>query len=94
MIATSVVDEVRRLLRQRTLSQRDIARRLGISRGTVSAIYLGKRQDHKSRNRRENEVLAPTGPLERCPGCGGLVYMPCLLCRIRALKQTRRQRIP
>ena len=38
MIATTVVDEVRRLLREGRLSQRSIALRIGVSRGTVNAI--------------------------------------------------------
>ena len=38
MIAPKVVDEIRRLLAQRKLSQRKIAKRLRISRGTVGAI--------------------------------------------------------
>jgi transcriptional regulator with XRE-family HTH domain len=42
MIATTVVDEIRRLLRQGRLSQRKIASRIGVSRGTVNAIALGK----------------------------------------------------
>ena len=28
-------------------------------------------------------------PPERCPGCGALVYMPCVLCRTRAYQRRR-----
>jgi hypothetical protein len=85
MIATTVVDEIRRLLQQGRLSQRNIASRIGVSRGTVNAIALGKRADHPARWRREDAgFIPPAGLPVRCPGCGGLVQMPCLLCYIRA----------
>jgi len=87
MIAPAVVQEVRRLLAKGRLSQRKIARLTGISRGTVGAIAAGKRPDHGLLGRAaKDEFAAPTGPLQRCPGCGGMVYMPCRLCRTRALK--------
>ncbi len=37
-------------------------------------------------------VDEPAGPPQRCPGCGGLVYMPCILCRTnqRAARRTPR----
>jgi len=87
MIATTVVDEIRRLLRQGGLSQRKIASRIGVSRGTVNAIALGKRADFPPRWRREDDgFIPPAGMPVRCPGCGGMVQMPCLLCYIRARK--------
>jgi len=92
MIAPGVADEIRRLLGERNLSQRMIARRVGVSRGTVNAICLGKRPDTGKYHPREDDPLIPAGPLERCPGCGGLVHMPCLLCRIRAWQEGRGRR--
>ena len=90
MIAPLVINEIRRLLDQRELSQRMIARRIGVSRGTVNAIWLGKRPDRQA-HRPEEEILAyGAGPVERCPGCGGKVQMPCLVCRVRSLQETRR----
>jgi len=86
MIAQSIIDEVRLLLAEGELSQRKIAARLGISRGTVYAIASGRRRDR----RRPADAGGGTGhcdssgPPQRCPGCGGLVYMPCRLCRLRA----------
>ncbi|NLF06403.1 MAG: winged helix-turn-helix domain-containing protein, partial [Pirellulaceae bacterium] len=38
MISTDLIDEVRRLLREGRLSQRKIAERTGVSRGTVNAV--------------------------------------------------------
>lgn len=87
MIAPAVVQEVRRLLAKGNLSQRKIAGLTGISRGTVGAIAAGKRPDHESLGRAaKDEFPEPAGPLQRCPGCGGMVYMPCRLCHARALK--------
>ncbi len=85
MIATAVVDEIQRLLRQGELSQRRIASRIGVSRGTVNAIALGRRTDRPAGPRREESgFIAPSGLPVRCPGCGGKVQMPCLLCYLRA----------
>ena len=90
MIASTVVGQIHDLLAQGTLSQRKIARQLGVSRGTVSAIARGKRPDYAQRHRRSAaDFVFPAGPVERCPGCGALVQMPCLACRIKALKRRR-----
>ncbi len=85
MITTTVVDEIRRMLREGCLSQRKIALRIGVSRGTVNAIAQGKRaHDSACRERDEDGFTPPTGLPIRCPGCGGKVQMPCLLCHVRA----------
>jgi hypothetical protein len=83
MIAHALVGEIRRLLDEGVMSQRKIARRLGISRGTVHAIARGKRPDYLDRWDDVDDSPAPAGPPLRCPGCGGMVLMPCLLCRLR-----------
>ncbi len=84
MITATVVDEIRRLLREGRLSQRKIASRIGVSRGTVNAIALGKRLCHADdRPAADDGFTPPTGPPVRCPGCGARVRMPCLLCYIR-----------
>ncbi len=88
MIAPGVVEEIRSLLSQRQLSQRKIAKRLGVSRGTVNAIALGKRPDRPVR-RRADDFIAPRGIPQRCPICGGLVQMPCLVCQVRAIQRRR-----
>jgi hypothetical protein len=86
MIAPSVVHEIKRLLAEGKYSQRKIARITGVSRGTVGAIASGKRPDYETRARDpELELEQPAGPPRRCPGCGGLVYMPCRLCHVRKL---------
>jgi hypothetical protein len=88
MIASTVVQQIRHLLEEGDLSQRKIARRLGVSRGTVNAIAQGRRPDYAAADGgRSEDVFSPTVPPRRCPGCGGMVYMPCLLCHIRAVKR-------
>jgi len=86
MIAPGIVDEVVRLLDEGRLSQREIARVSGISRGTVGSIAQGKRPRVRTSDDTFLDPTRPLGPPRRCPGCGGLVYLPCLLCRIRESK--------
>lgn len=91
MIASGVVGEIRCLLEKGTLSQRSIAARLGVSRGTVSAIALGKRPDYEARRRlRGDDLIPPSGVPRRCPGCGRRVQMPCLACYLEHRKANRR----
>jgi len=93
MLSVAVVEEIERLLAAGSLSQRGIARRIGVSRGSVNAIAQGKRPDPQTRRpAREDALVAPSGPPVRCPTCGGLVQMPCLACRLRALDESRRRR--
>ncbi|MGQ9576469.1 MAG: helix-turn-helix domain-containing protein [Thermoguttaceae bacterium] len=84
MLDPLVVDFVRRLLAEGKWSMRKIARMTGVSRGTVSAIAHGKRPDRRPRTEQDDLLERPSGPMERCPGCGGMVQMPCRLCRVRA----------
>ncbi len=88
MIAASIICEVQRLLTVGGLSQRKIAKMVGISRATVGAIADGTRPDYEARRHARQEDYPETlGPLARCGGCGGMVYTPCRLCRVRAIKE-------
>ncbi|NQU24563.1 MAG: helix-turn-helix transcriptional regulator [Candidatus Nealsonbacteria bacterium] len=88
MITVTVVSEIREMLAEGRLSQRQIARGLGVSRGTVNAIARGRRPDYAARRSRpSDDFTAPSGPPRRCPECGGLVQMPCLACRVRQLQR-------
>jgi len=91
MIAPYAAQRVRKLLAEGNLSQRKIAVLTGVSRGTVSAIAAGRRPDYPRRQTGSEERQAPEldGPPVRCPGCGGMVYMPCRLCRTRAMESNR-----
>ncbi|HTQ37536.1 MAG TPA: helix-turn-helix domain-containing protein [Pirellulales bacterium] len=84
MLSLAKVDEVRRLLARGNISQRQIARDLGISRGSVAAIASGKRPNYPVTI--PNEDIDCSLPPIRCQGCGGLVHAPCRLCRVRSLK--------
>jgi hypothetical protein len=82
MLAAKTVAEVQRLLDAKAHSQRRIAALLGVSRGSVAAIASGRRRDVLA-DELADLPAGRSGPPARCPGCGGLVYMPCLLCRLR-----------
>ena len=86
MLVLAKVKEVQRLLAERKLSQRKIAQAIGVSRAIVSTIAKGKRPDYEPRVRAQAVEFEPLGPIERCPSCGGRVYMPCRLCRVRKIK--------
>lgn len=87
MIRPGIVNEVRRLLNEEGLSQRTVATRTGVSRSTVCAIARGTRPDYESRRREPDPFPPPTGPARRCPTCGRRVQMPCLACRITAMRK-------
>jgi hypothetical protein len=91
VIAAGVVGEIRSLLAEGGLSQRKIAQRMGVNRGTVNAIARGKRPEYPSARQAPNgDSTPPSGRPVRCLGCGGLCQMPCLVCHLRAIKQRRR----
>jgi transcriptional regulator with XRE-family HTH domain len=84
MITQARVDEVRRLLATGKYSQREVSKMTEVSRGTVNKIAQGKRSDQVPARKAEERGLFE-GPIERCPECGGRVYMPCLFCQARRL---------
>jgi hypothetical protein len=83
MLSPAKVEEVRRLLARGNVSQRKIARLLDVSRGSVNAIASGKRPDYPVKEPDEDDLRCWLPPV-RCSGCGGMVYAPCRLCRVRA----------
>ena len=93
MIALAKFQEAERLLAMGNLSYRRIAALVGISRGTVGEIASGKYHDRleRERARYSKDEFRPLGPLERCPGCGGMVLLPCLLCRVQKEKEQEAQ---
>ena len=90
MVTPAKVAGVRQLLAQGNISQRQIARQLGISRGTVGAIASGKRPDYLLKIPDLPQCLLP--PV-RCPGCGGYVHPPCRVCRLRNLRAQELARV-
>ena len=85
MICPETVKEVERMLIEGQLSHRQIAAATGVGRTTVGAIAAGKRIVHE----REELPPEPEGPPRRCPGCGGLVYLPCQACHVRSVQAQR-----
>lgn len=79
MLSLQRVLEVKRLLDEGRLSRRAIAQATGVSRGSVNAIANGCRGVHGA----GTEPGLPAADPVRCPGCGGKVYPPCVLCRAR-----------
>ena len=82
MLTTAVVQEIDRLIREGELSQRQIAARLCVSRGIISAIASGRRSLY---GKEPQSVRTPSGESipTRCPDCGYRVFLPCLICRVR-----------
>jgi DNA-binding XRE family transcriptional regulator len=90
MHTTALVREIDRLLRAGELSQRQIAARLKVSRGTISAIASGRRGLYGKDPFQKYSPLVPSSPPTRCPHCGYRVYLPCIICRIRQHRQRQR----
>ncbi len=85
MLDQAQVEWVVQLLAEGSLSQRRIALLTGVSRGTIGAIASGRRAPDLARMPTDYEPQIDEGPPVRCRGCGGMVYMPCLLCHVRGL---------
>jgi len=93
MLPLALVQEIQRLLDDRQLSQRKIAQKLNVSRGTVGAIASGRRGIYGREPGSQQPTLCCLElPPERCCGCGAMVYKPCVLCRAREYR-TRQERI-
>jgi hypothetical protein len=90
MVPAEIVATIRRLLAAGELSQRAIARHVAVSRGVVAAVAAGKEMAcYRRHSRTDRSSSTETGAPRRCPGCGGLAYFPCRLCRVRAWMQRR-----
>lgn len=85
MLSSETFQRIQELLARGELSQRAIARQVGVNRNTVGAIARGARPDYEAmrRARRSREIPPPDGPKRRCATCGVLVYLPCVACRVR-----------
>jgi hypothetical protein len=89
MLSADIIREVRRLLDEDELSQRSIAARLKVSRGLVGAVAQGDRLPREAQSRWAAMRGGQVYP-ERCPGCGGMVYLPCRLCSTRSFSARHR----
>lgn len=96
MLAPELVDLIRQMLAEDEISQREMARRLGISRTTIYRIannrhapQNGKRPGASGEPRDPDERRTPRviGKGDRCPTCGARVRLPCRACRVRTWLQ-------
>lgn len=91
MLALSMVMEIDRLLQDGKLSQRQIAARLGVSRGSVAAIANGRRGLHGTEPPLDGIAAANSRARpERCPHCGYRVQLPCQICLTRIYEASRK----
>ncbi len=87
MLSNALLDRIRQMLAEGTLSQRKIARLTGVSRGTIGALAHGKIARRAPQPRGCDEPFDAAGLPVRCAGCGGMVLMPCLHCRIQNIRE-------
>ena len=87
MLSNALIEAAQRLLVDGKLSRRAIAKKLDVSRGSVSAIASGLLRPQPQTLPDDGPL--ETGPIERCASCGGRVYAPCRLCRVRDWKIER-----
>lgn len=94
MITEEKIQEVRALLKQ-GVSIRQIYRITGVHRQAINRLKSGHRPSKTYFNERiggeVRNVFAE--PDTRCPVCGGLVAMPCLLCAVRTQHPVPAERI-
>lgn len=90
MLALGLEREVERLLDSKRLSERQIAKRLGISRGTVRSVAKVQRPTRTTCKKKGFSFFSDETPPARCKSCGAIVFMPCLLCHVRTLARHRR----
>ena len=83
MLSPDLIEEVHRLLSDGH-SRRQVSRLTGISRNTINRIADGRRADRGETVESDYSSIPRTKP-KRCRTCGGLVYPPCKLCRVRAM---------
>ena len=85
MIAEEKIREAETLLAKGKVSHRKIAIITGLSRGTISLIANGKRKIYVKTIDPDMPGEPEKSPPVRCPTCGGMVRMPCLLCFLKNL---------
>jgi hypothetical protein len=83
MLDGYLVKQICGLLREEKLGYRQIARRTGVSRGSVARIAAEAGEFRRPVRKEIDDYYAPDVPPARCPECGELVYPPCLLCKTR-----------
>jgi len=86
MLTDATVEHVQSLLAQ-GLSDREVARQTGVSRGCVAYIRRGERLPNRDRRLivDETALVFDKRRYGRCPCCGARVLLPCLACILKHL---------
>ncbi|WP_197528854.1 winged helix-turn-helix transcriptional regulator [Aeoliella mucimassa] len=84
-----MINEIRMLLAEEKLSQRQIATRLGVSRGTVNNLATALQTTRTQRSEVDHSGVQRIG---RCPHCGARVQLPCVACQARAYRRRQHHR--
>jgi DNA-binding transcriptional ArsR family regulator len=93
MLSNEVIAQIEEMLAEGRIPYRMIAENLGVSRGTVVNVAMGRRPQvdetapPKVSHHTETVSVNHSDEPRRCPGCGGLVYGDCVLCVIRNARQ-------
>lgn len=87
MIPHETIEKVKKLI-ARGYSKPRIAEILNISRSTFTAIKTNKRPNYKQ-IKPVVELSIITKVIGRCPECGAKVYMPCVACNLKKVKNDR-----
>ncbi len=101
MLSLVMIEKIEWLLRSADLSQRQVAMRLGVSRGTVASVARGKRSAKQqrstgvlpiaSKDQHAPQIVPDLDAVPvRCPSCGCRVFLPCLVCHLRKMERSRR----
>jgi transcriptional regulator with XRE-family HTH domain len=86
MLTEGTVRWIEELLADGALSQRQIARVVGVDRETVGHIASGKRPDYAAAQEARAEHLRKVDPPQRCGKCGKLSKLqPCFPCWLEAI---------
>jgi hypothetical protein len=84
MLTPSQIREIRELAAQ-GLSQRAIARKTRHCRPTIAGVLANSAIHRLHFMPQGLDALKYNSPA-RCPGCGRLIQLPCLACRIERLR--------
>jgi len=88
VLPLATVEGIIQLLNEGKFSQREIADKMAVCQTTVSDVASGKRGLFgRTRHMRQFSPTIPNVLPERCRGCGGMVYKPCLLCKARRYRR-------
>jgi hypothetical protein len=94
MIPRTLIEQIEGLLKEQKecgcLNYRAVGRIVGVNRRTVKKVakghYRRRLEYQQEKAEREAELI---GPVQRCPGCGRKIAMPCRACPLERIQQHR-----